>query len=195
MGTNIVRRVMRAGHQCVVYDVNLGAVKAVAKGGAVGATSLEDFARKLKSSRTVWMMVPAVVIDPTLKELTPLLEPNDVVIDGGSSYYRDDMRRADELKPKGIHYVDAGIRGGVSGSVRGYCLMIGGDEIIVRRIEPIFAALAPGIEEAPRTPGRERLDGTAEHGYLHCGPIGAGHFMRMITTLPSTASWPSMERA
>jgi len=180
MGTNMVRRLMRAGHQCVVYDLRQEAVQAIAKDGAVGTTSLEDFARKLKPPRTAWMMLPAAVVDPTLKALTPLLEPDDVVIDGGNSYYHDDIRRAEELKPKGIHYVDAGTSGGVWGSERGYCLMIGGDEAVVRRIEPVFAALAPGIEEAPRTPGREKLGGTAEHGYLHCGPSGAGHFVKMV---------------
>ena len=180
MGTNMVRRLMRAGHQCVVYDLQQEAVQAITKDGAVGTTSLEDFARKLKPPRTAWMMLPAAVVDPTLKALTPLLEPDDVVIDGGNSYYHDDIRRAEELKPKGIHYVDAGTSGGVWGSERGYCLMIGGDEAVVRRIEPVFAALAPGIEEAPRTPGREKLGGTAEHGYLHCGPSGAGHFVKMV---------------
>jgi len=180
MGTNMVRRLMRAGHQCVVYDLQQEAVQAITKDGAVGTTSLEDFARKLKPPRTAWMMLPAAVVDPTLKALTPLLEPDDVVIDGGNSYYHDDIRRAEELKPKGIHYVDAGTNGGVWGSERGYCLMIGGDEAVVRRIEPVFAALAPGIEEAPRTPGREKLGGTAEHGYLHCGPSGAGHFVKMV---------------
>jgi 6-phosphogluconate dehydrogenase len=180
MGTNMVRRLMRAGHQCVVYDLQQEAVQAITKDGAVGTTSLEDFARKLKPPRTAWMMLPAAVVDPTLKALTPLLESDDVVIDGGNSYYHDDIRRAEELKPKGIHYVDAGTSGGVWGSERGYCLMIGGDEAVVRRIEPVFAALAPGIEEAPRTPGREKLGGTAEHGYLHCGPSGAGHFVKMV---------------
>ena len=180
MGTNMVRRLMRAGHQCVVYDLQQEAVQAIAKDGAAGTTSLEDFARKLKPPRTAWMMLPAAVVDPTLKALTPLLESDDVVIDGGNSYYHDDIRRAEELKPKGIHYVDAGTSGGVWGSERGYCLMIGGDEAVVRRIEPVFAALAPGIEEAPRTPGREKLGGTAEHGYLHCGPSGAGHFVKMV---------------
>jgi 6-phosphogluconate dehydrogenase len=180
MGTNMVKRLMRAGHQCVVYDVNAEVVQALAKEGAVGTTSLEDFTKKLKSPRAVWMMVPAAVVDPTLKDLVPFLESDDVVIDGGNSYYHDDIRRAAELKPKGIHYVDAGTSGGVWGSERGYCLMIGGDEAIVRRIDPIFAALAPSIDEAPRTPGREKLGGTAEHGYLHCGPSGAGHFVKMV---------------
>jgi len=180
MGTNMVRRLQKAGHHCVVYDVNAETVQALVKEGAVGATSLEDFAKKLKLPRAIWMMVPAAVVDPTLKTLVPLLERDDVVIDGGNSYYHDDIRRAAELKPKGVHYVDAGTSGGVWGSERGYCLMIGGDEAIIKRIEPIFATLAPGIEEAPRTPGREKVGGSAEHGYLHCGPSGAGHFVKMV---------------
>jgi len=180
MGTNMVRRLMKAGHQCVVYDLNAEVVQALAKDGAVGTTSLEEFAKKLKSPRAVWMMVPAAVVDPTLKTLVSVLESDDVVIDGGNSYYHDDISRAAELKRKGIHYVDAGTSGGVWGSERGYCLMIGGDETIVRRLDPIFAALAPNIDEAPRTPGREKLGGTAEHGYLHCGPSGAGHFVKMV---------------
>src|SRR6202167_2910298 len=180
MGTNMVRRLMRAGQQCVVYDLQAETVQALAKEGATGTTSLEDFRRKLTSPRAIWMMVPAAVVDPTLNALVPLLEGDDVVIDGGNSYYLDDIRRAAELKPKGIHYVDAGTSGGVWGSERGYCLMIGGEETVVRRIGPIFAALAPSINEAPRTPGREKLGGTAEHGYLHCGPSGAGHFVKMV---------------
>jgi 6-phosphogluconate dehydrogenase len=180
MGTNMVRRLLRADHQCVVYDLQPETVLALAKEGAVGTTSLEDLANKLKLPRTVWMMMPAAVVDPTLKTLIPLLESDDVVIDGGNSYYHDDIRRAAELKPKGIHYVDVGTSGGVWGSERGYCLMIGGDETVVRRIDPVFAALAPSVEAAPRTPGREKLGGTAEHGYLHCGPSGAGHFVKMV---------------
>jgi 6-phosphogluconate dehydrogenase len=180
MGSNMVQRLLRAGHQCVVYDIHLEAVEALVKEGAVGTTSLEDFAKKLKLPRTVWMMVPAAVVDPTLKALTPLLEKDDVVIDGGNSYYQDDIRRAAELEPKGIHYVDAGTSGGVWGSERGYCLMIGGEDNVVRRIDPIFSALAPSIDSAPRTPGREKAGGTAEHGYLHCGPSGAGHFVKMV---------------
>ena len=180
MGTNMVRRLLRAGHQCVVYDLHPEPAQALAKEGAVGTTSLEDFAKKLKLPRTVWMMVPAAVVDPTLENLIPFLELDDVVIDGGNSFYQDDIRRAAELKPKGIHYVDVGTSGGVWGSERGYCLMIGGDEAVVRRIDPVFAALAPSIEAAPRTPGREKLGGTAEHGYLHCGPSGAGHFVKMV---------------
>ena len=180
MGSNMVRRLMRAGHHCAVYDLDPEAVQAVAKDGAVAATSLADLASKLTSPRTVWMMVPAAVVDPTLKTLVPLLGADDVIIDGGNSYYHDDIRRAAELKEKGIHYVDAGTSGGVWGAERGYCLMIGGDEAVVKRIDPVFKALAPDIEEASRTPGREKVGGTAEHGYLHCGPSGAGHFVKMV---------------
>jgi 6-phosphogluconate dehydrogenase len=180
MGTNMVRRLLRAGHQCVVYDLHSDVVQALVKEGALGASSLEDFASKLKVPRAVWMMVPAAVVDETLKTLIPFLEKDDVVIDGGNSYYHDDIRRASELKPKGIHYVDVGTSGGVWGTERGYCLMIGGDEAVVQRIDPIFSALAPNIDSAPRTPGREKAGGTAEHGYLHCGPCGAGHFVKMV---------------
>ena len=180
MGTNMVRRLLRAGHQCVVYDLHSEAVQALVKEGALGANSLEDFASKLKVPRTVWMMVPAAVVDSTLDTLIPFLKADDVIIDGGNSYYHDDIRRATEQKPKGIHYVDAGTSGGVWGSERGYCLMIGGDDAVVQRIDPIFSALAPNIDSAPRTPGREKVGGTAEHGYLHCGPSGAGHFVKMV---------------
>ena len=180
MGTNMVRRLQRAGHQCVVYDLHSEAVQALVKEGALGANSLEDLAKKLKAPRAVWMMLPAAVVGPTLKTLIPFLDADDVIIDGGNSYYHDDIRRATELKPKGIHYVDAGTSGGVWGSERGYCLMIGGDDAVVQRIDPIFSALAPNIDSAPRTPGREKAGGTAEHGYLHCGPSGAGHFVKMV---------------
>jgi 6-phosphogluconate dehydrogenase len=180
MGTNMVRRLLRAGHQCVVYDLQPEAVQVLVKEKAVGATSLEDFVHKLSKPRALWMMVPAAVVDPTLKTLIPLLEQDDVVIDGGNSYYHDDIRRTGELKPTGIHYVDVGTSGGVWGSERGYCLMIGGDEAPIKQLDPIFAALAPSIEVAPRTPGREKVGGTAEHGYLHCGPTGAGHFVKMV---------------
>ena len=180
MGTNMVRRLLRAGHHCAVYDLNPSAVGALVKEGAVGSTSLEDLARHLKVPRAIWLMVPAAVVDQTLKSLIPLLEGDDVVIDGGNSYYHDDIRRSAELKPKGIHYVDAGTSGGVWGSERGYCLMIGGDDAVVQRIDPIFSALAPQMDSAPRTPGREKISGTAEHGYLHCGPSGAGHFVKMV---------------
>jgi 6-phosphogluconate dehydrogenase len=180
MGTNMVRRLRQAGHQCVVFDIHPDAVAALAKEGAVGTTSLEDFVHKLKKPRAVWMMLPAAVVDQTLAALAPLLERDDVIIDGGNSYYHDDIRRAAELKSKGIHYVDAGTSGGVWGAQRGYCLMIGGEEAVVRRLDPIFVALAPSISAAPRTPGREKIGGTAEHGYLHCGPSGAGHFVKMV---------------
>ncbi len=176
----MVRRLLRAGHQCVVYDRLQDAVQALAKEGAVGATSLEDFAQKLKKPRSVWMMVPAAVVDETLKRLVPLLESDDVIIDGGNSFYQDDLRRAGELKTKGIHYVDVGTSGGVWGADRGYCLMIGGEKPVVQRLDPMFAALAPSIDAAERTPGREKIGGTAEHGYLHCGPSGAGHFVKMV---------------
>jgi len=180
MGINMVRRLQKAGHHCVVYDINVETVQTLAKEGALGAESIEDFAHKLKEPRAIWMMVPAAVVDATLKSLIPNLKAGDVVIDGGNSYYHDDISRAAELKTKGIHYVDVGTSGGVWGSDRGYCLMIGGDDGVVERLQPIFIALAPGIEEAPRTPGREKLGGTAEHGYLHCGPNGAGHFVKMV---------------
>jgi 6-phosphogluconate dehydrogenase len=180
MGTNMVRRLLRAGHECIVYDLHAEAVQALVKEGALGANSLEEFASKLKVPRTIWMMVPAAVVDPTLKALIPFLEADDVIVDGGNSYYHDDIRRAAELKPRGIHYLDAGTSGGVWGAERGYCLMIGGDDAVVQRADPIFSVLAPSIDSAPRTPGRESGSGTAEHGYLHCGPSGAGHFVKMV---------------
>jgi len=180
MGTNMVKRLMKAGHQCVVYDLHAEAVDALVKEGATGTTTLEEFAGKMRKPRTIWLMVPAAVVDSTLTALVPFLEKDDVIIDGGNSYYRDDIRRAAELKEKGIHYVDAGTSGGVWGAERGYCLMIGGEEAVVKRIDPIFAALAPNIDSAPRTPGREKVGGTAEHGYLYCGPSGAGHFVKMV---------------
>jgi 6-phosphogluconate dehydrogenase len=180
MGINMVRRLQKAGHHCVVYDINADAVQKLAKEGATGAASIEDFVHQLKTPRAIWMMVPAGVVDATLKSLIPSLEADDVVIDGGNSYYHDDMNRAAELNSKGIHYVDVGTSGGVWGSDRGYCLMIGGDVDVIQRLQPIFSALAPGIDEAPRTPGREKIGGTAEHGYLHCGPNGAGHFVKMV---------------
>jgi 6-phosphogluconate dehydrogenase len=180
MGTNMVRRLMRAGHQCVVYDIHSEAAQALAKEGAVATTSLEQFTQMLKKPRAVWLMVPAAAVDPTLKTLVPLLERDDIIIDGGNSYYHDDIRRNADLKPKSIHYVDVGTSGGVWGSERGYCLMIGGEETVVRRLDPIFSSLAPPIASAPRTPGREKVGGSAEHGYLHCGPSGAGHFVKMV---------------
>ncbi len=180
MGQNMVRRAQKAGHACVVYDVASAAVDTLAKEGAEGSSSIADFARRLKTPRVVWLMVPAAVVESTLTALVPFLAADDVVIDGGNSFYQDDMRRAAELKSKGIHYLDVGTSGGVWGAERGYCLMIGGEPDIVRRVEPIFSALAPGIDEAPRTPGRTGPGSTAEHGYLHCGPSGAGHFVKMV---------------
>jgi 6-phosphogluconate dehydrogenase len=180
MGSNMVRRLQKAGHHCIVYDRSQVPVEALVKEGSAGASSLEDFVSKLKKPRAVWMMVPAAAVDSTLVTLIPLLEEGDILIDGGNSFYHDDIRRATELKSKGVHYVDVGTSGGVWGSERGYCLMIGGEEAIVHGLEPIFSALAPGIEEASRTPGREKIGGTAEHGYLHCGPSGAGHFVKMV---------------
>ncbi len=180
MGANMVRRLIRAGHQCVVYDVSPEAVKALAGEGAIGATSPDDFVAKLTTPRAAWMMVPAGVVDQTLASLTPKLTRGDIVIDGGNSYYRDDIRRAAELTARGLHYVDVGTSGGVWGLERGFCQMIGGEDAIVRRLDPIFLALAPGIGDVPRTPGREKATSTAERGYLHCGPNGAGHFVKMV---------------
>ena len=178
MGGNMVRRLMRAGHQCVVYDVNPPAVKALAGEGATGADSLKSFVKGLKPPRAVWLMVPAALVDQTLADLVPHLAPEDTVIDGGNSYYHDDIRRAAELREQGIHYLDVGTSGGVFGLERGYCLMIGGERAVVERLEPVFSALAPGVEAAPRTGGKSA--GTAELGYLHCGPAGAGHFVKMV---------------
>ena len=180
MGANMVRRLMARGHDCVVYDVSSEAVGALAKEGAVGTSSLADFAAKLQKPRAVWVMVPAAHVDATIQKLVAVLERGDVIIDGGNSHYHDDIRRARELAEKGIHYVDAGTSGGVWGLERGYCLMIGGETEVVQRLDPIFAALAPGKSAAPPTPGRENVTGTAEQGYLHCGPAGAGHFVKMI---------------
>jgi len=180
MGANIVRRLLRDGHECVAFDVFPKAVEALAKDKAVGAASLQDFVQKLKKPRAVWLMVPAAVVDKTIADLLPLLEQGDILIDGGNSYYIDDIRRAKELTAKGIHYVDVGTSGGVWGLERGYCMMIGGEPDVVRRLDPIFTTLAPGQGEIPRTPGREKIGGTAEQGYLHCGPNGAGHFVKMV---------------
>lgn len=181
MGANMVVRLMRAGHQCVVYDVAPQAVQGLVGQGATGASSLDDFVAKLSKPRAAWIMVPAAVVDATLKDLSARLEPGDIIIDGGNSYYIDDIRRAGELKAKGIHYVDCGTSGGVWGLERGYCQMIGGETDIVTHLDPIFAALAPPMDAAGRTPGREKLpNSTAEHGYLHCGPNGAGHFVKMV---------------
>jgi 6-phosphogluconate dehydrogenase len=180
MGSNMVLRLMRGGHKCVVYDVHTEAEQPLEKAGATGAASLAEMVQKMQKPRAIWLMVPAAVVDSTLQSLVPLLEADDVIIDGGNSYYQDDLRRAGELKGKGIHYVDAGTSGGVWGAERGYCLMIGGDDDAVKRLDPIFSTLAPPMDSAPRTPGREKLGGTAEHGYLHCGPSGAGHFVKMV---------------
>jgi 6-phosphogluconate dehydrogenase len=180
MGANMVRRLQRGGHQCVVYDRSPDAVAALVKEGATGASSLDDLVRKLTPPRAIWMMVPAAAVDSTLAELSPLLSRGDTAIDGGNSYYVDDIRRAAELRGKGLHYVDVGTSGGVWGLERGYCQMIGGDDEAVRRLDPVFATLAPGPGDIPRTPGREALGGTAEQGYLHCGPNGAGHFVKMV---------------
>jgi 6-phosphogluconate dehydrogenase len=180
MGANMVRRLMKQGHECVVFDAFPKAVEALAGEKAIGASSLEDFVRKLAKPRAVWLMVPAAVVDETIAGLEPLLEKGDIVIDGGNSFYQDDIRRAQALAPKGIHYVDVGTSGGVWGLERGYCMMIGGEEAIVKHLDPVFATLAPGIGNIDRTPGREKAKGTAEQGYLHCGPNGAGHFVKMV---------------
>jgi 6-phosphogluconate dehydrogenase len=180
MGANMVRRLRKAGHECVVYDVHADAVSALAREGVTGATALPAFVKALARPRTVWLMVPAAVVDQTLHDLMPLLEADDVVIDGGNSHYHDDIRRAGELRARGLHYVDVGTSGGVWGLERGFCLMIGGEAAVVKRLDPIFAALAPGIGAVPRTAGREQIGGTAEQGYLHCGPNGAGHFVKMV---------------
>ena len=180
MGANMVQRLMHGGHECVVFDMKAASVNKLANDGAVGAKSLDDFVSKLKPPRVVWLMVPAAAVDKTLHDLSAHVQQGDIIIDGGNSHYIDDIRRAYELKPKGIHYVDAGTSGGVWGSERGYCLMIGGEQNIVQHLDPIFATLAPGIETASRTPGRDKTAGTAEQGYLHCGPSGAGHFVKMV---------------
>jgi 6-phosphogluconate dehydrogenase len=180
MGANMVRRLIKKDHSCVVFDRSPEAVADLTKEHATGADSLGDLAKKLVKPRAVWLMVPAAVVDTTLDALLPHLESGDIVIDGGNSYYIDDIRRAKELAPKGIHYVDVGTSGGVWGLERGYCMMIGGDTVTVRHLDPIFSALAPGRGDIPRTPGRENADGTAENGYLHCGPNGAGHFVKMV---------------
>ena len=180
MGANMVRRLMRAGHPCVVYDRAPGAVRELEHEGATGSASVEEFVAKLARPRTVWMMVPAGIVDRVITDLRPHLEPDDVLIDGGNSYYVDDIRRARELSGQKIHYVDVGTSGGVFGLERGYCMMIGGETQVVQRLDPVFAALAPGFGEIPRTPGREGDPAPAERGYLHCGQSGAGHFVKMV---------------
>ena len=180
MGAHIARRLMRAGHECIVYDLRPQSVEQLAADGAVGAASMKELVAKLSPPRPVWMMLPAGVVEQTIAGLVDLLKSDDVLIDGGNSYYRHDIARAKALKPKGIHYVDVGTSGGIWGLERGFCQMIGGEPAIVRRLDPIFAALAPAIDSAPRTAGREKHASTAEHGYLHCGPNGAGHFVKMV---------------
>jgi 6-phosphogluconate dehydrogenase len=180
MGANMVRRLLKGGHQCVVFDRSPKAVDDLVNEKAAGSSSLQDLVAKLQKPRALWLMVPAAVVDETISDILPALEPGDILIDGGNSYYVDDIRRAKELKSKGIHYVDVGTSGGVWGLERGYCMMIGGEKDIVAHLDPIFATLAPGAGDAPRTAGREKLDGTAEQGYLHCGPNGAGHFVKMV---------------
>src|SRR6266436_8970862 len=180
MGANMVRRLLKAGHEGVVFDRSSKAVEDLVAEKAIGSSSLADFIKKLTKPRAVWLMVPAGVVDKTIAELAPLMEPGDMLIDGGNSYYIDDIRRARELALKGIHYVDVGTSGGVWGLERGYCMMIGGEVAVVNRLDPIFRRLAPGAGDVPRTPGREKVDGTAELGYLHCGPNGAGHFVKMV---------------
>jgi len=180
MGANMVRRLIRGGHACVVHDVSTAAVQALVREGASGATALDAFVQQLAKPRVVWLMVPAGVVDATLETLVPRLERGDIVIDGGNSFYRDDIDRAARLAGRGLHYVDCGTSGGVFGLERGYCLMIGGEPDVVRHLDPLFATLAPGAGNVPRTPGREQRRGTAEEGYLHCGPNGAGHFVKMV---------------
>jgi 6-phosphogluconate dehydrogenase len=180
MGANMVRRALRGGHQCVVFDRSSKAVNELVQEKATGSSSLQDFVSKLEKPRAVWLMVPAAAVDETVASLVPHLEAEDILIDGGNSYYIDDIRRAKELAPKRIHYVDVGTSGGVWGLERGYCMMMGGEKSVVKHLDPIFSTLAPGMGDVPRTPGREKLDGTAEQGYLHCGPNGAGHFVKMV---------------
>ena len=180
MGANMARRLLAGGHQCVVFDRSPKAVQELTQEKAVGASSLADFVKKLEKPRAVWLMVPAAVVDKSIADLLPLLEKGDILIDGGNSYYIDDIRRAKELASMGIHYVDVGTSGGIWGLERGYCMMIGGEPEVVKRLDPIFARLAPGAGDLARTPGREKVDGTSEQGYLHCGPNGAGHFVKMV---------------
>ena len=180
MGANMVRRLLRGGHRCVVFDMSPKAVNELVQEKAVGASSLADLVKNLEKPRAVWLMVPAAVVEKTIADLLPHLEAEDILIDGGNSYYVDDIRRAKELAAKRIHYVDVGTSGGVWGLERGYCMMIGGEQDVVKHLDTIFSTLAPGAGDIPRTPGREKLDGTAEQGYLHCGPNGAGHFVKMV---------------
>ena len=180
MGANMVRRLMKNGHQCVVYDVTPKSVQELAGEGATGSSSFQDFVSKLTKPRAVWLMIPAAVVDQTIAQIAPHMEKGDILIDGGNSYYIDDIRRSKQLEPKGIKYVDVGTSGGVWGLERGYCMMIGGPQDAVQYLDPIFKTIAPGKGDIPRTPGREKLGGTAEDGYLHCGPSGGGHFVKMV---------------
>src|SRR5467141_470348 len=180
MGANMVRRVLKGGHRCVVFDMSPKVVDELVQEKATGSSSLHEFVSKLERPRAIWLMVPAAAVEKTIADLLPHLEPEDILIDGGNSYYVDDIRRAKELAPKRIHYVDVGTSGGVWGLERGYCMMIGGEVDAVKHLDPIFSTLAPGTGEIPRTVGREKINGTAEQGYLHCGPSGAGHFVKMV---------------
>src|SRR6201985_3758942 len=180
MGANMVERLMHAGHHCVVNDTHADVVQQLKAKGAKGSTKLQEFIQMLSKPRAVWLMLPAAAVDPVLHSLVPLLEADDIVIEGGNSYYHDDIRRARELKPKGLHYVDVGVSGGVWGLERGYCHMIGGEDAVVKHLDPIVRSLAPGVDAAPRTPGATGTPSQAEYGYLHCGPNGAGHFVKMI---------------
>ena len=180
MGANMVRRVLKGGHRCVVFDMSPKVVNELVQEKATGSSSLHEFVSKLERPRAIWLMVPAAAVEKTIADLLPHLEPEDILIDGGNSYYVDDIRRAKELAPKRIHYVDVGTSGGVWGLERGYCMMIGGETSVVKHLDQIFSTLAPGAGDVPRTPGREKFDGTAEQGYLHCGPNGAGHFVKMV---------------
>jgi 6-phosphogluconate dehydrogenase len=180
MGANMVRRLLKGGHQCVVFDMSPKAVDELVQEKAQGSSSLQEFAKKLSKPRAIWLMVPAAVVDKTIADLLPYLEAEDILIDGGNSHYVDDIQRAKELAARHIHYLDVGTSGGVWGLERGYCMMIGGEKEVVKHLDPIFSTLAPGRGDIPRTPGREKLGGTAEQGYLHCGPNGAGHFVKMV---------------
>ncbi len=180
MGANMVRRLMEGGHECFVFDKNADARKALTSEGAIEADSPQSLVEQMSQPRAIWMMVPAGVVEDTVATFAPLLHEGDILIDGGNSYYKDDMARSAALKKEGVHYLDVGTSGGVWGRERGYCMMIGGDEIAVQQLDPVFQTLAPSVDSAARTPGRESADGTAEHGYLHCGPSGAGHFVKMV---------------
>ncbi len=180
MGANMVRRLMKGGHTCTVFDMSPKSIEDLVKDGATGSSSIQDFVNKLAKPRAIWLMIPAAVVDSTIAEIVPFLEAGDILIDGGNSYYIDDIRRAKELQPRGINYVDVGTSGGVWGLERGYCLMIGGPDAAVKHLDPIFKTIAPGVGDIPRTAGRDKVGGTAEQGYLHCGPSGGGHFVKMV---------------